>query len=548
MASADVQMLISSSDPAESQPNDFQNTIPQNPVPQSTSRKRRCSVLHVPYRSFNVSQQAGIFMIVLNAFFLVSLTACFFSAAIQPINIRSLWLSIPSGFAFLLCPILGLLSECYFGKIKFLQASIYSLLFAIVLNAFIIIIPIQINIWYLTLVPLYFSAACYASCIIPLTMDQLIGASGEELSFVVYWLFWPLSIVFWTHHLVNCYLPDNVQILHATLFGVASLSFAVVFSLFQCSNGVLATNSRLSNPLKLVVRVLNYARKHVFPERRSAFTYWEEECPSRIDLGKSKYGGPFTFEEVEDVKTVLKLIPLISCSIPLISLGINNKINEDMVFCDLSDLRFWADFVSCLLIIFSLPAYQFLVYPFLYNCIPRMLRRIGFGFFAIVFSQALFSVAEVYIIAQSHDGNGNTTLTCSTFENRNFLLTSWLVLVADILRRLGSMVSTYSLLEFAVAQTPCQMRGVVTSFCMGLWGALALPQFILVHILNELCVIYVTLSLISVGVFALFVFVSKRYKLRVRNDIIPYHMFAEDQFESNYKQETDYLKRIGWLY
>ena len=45
----------------------------------------------------------------------------------------------------------------------------------------------------------------------------------------------------------------------------------------------------------------------------------------------------------------------------------------------------------------------------------------------------------------------------------------------------------------------------------------------------------------------LFVFVAKRYKLRVRNEVIPYHMFAEDQFESNYRQERDYLKTIGWL-
>ena len=36
-------------------------------------------------------------------------------------------------------------------------------------------------------------------------------------------------------------------------------------------------------------------------------TYWEEDIPPRIDLGKSKYGGPFTTEEVEDVKTFLLL-------------------------------------------------------------------------------------------------------------------------------------------------------------------------------------------------------------------------------------------------
>uniref|UniRef100_A0A1X7VPM4 Uncharacterized protein n=1 Tax=Amphimedon queenslandica TaxID=400682 RepID=A0A1X7VPM4_AMPQE len=41
-----------------------------------------------------------------------------------------------------------------------------------------------------------------------------------------------------------------------------------------------------------------------------ALTYWEEEAPSRLDLGKDKYGGPFTEEEVEDVKTVFRLLLL----------------------------------------------------------------------------------------------------------------------------------------------------------------------------------------------------------------------------------------------
>ena len=57
--------------------------------------------------------------------------------------------------------------------------------------------------------------------------------------------------------------------------------------------------------------MLNYARKHCYSERRSALTYSEDDYPFCIDLGKDKYGGPFTFEEVEAVKIVLRLIPVI---------------------------------------------------------------------------------------------------------------------------------------------------------------------------------------------------------------------------------------------
>jgi hypothetical protein len=49
--------------------------------------------------------------------------------------------------------------------------------------------------------------------------------------------------------------------------------------------------------------VLKYAIKNRQPQRRSAFTYCEDELPSHIDFDKSSYGGPFTTEQVEADKT-----------------------------------------------------------------------------------------------------------------------------------------------------------------------------------------------------------------------------------------------------
>ena len=41
----------------------------------------------------------------------------------------------------------------------------------------------------------------------------------------------------------------------------------------------------------------------------------------------------------------------------------------------------------------------------------------------------------------------------------------------------------------------------------------------------------------------IFVFVSKGYKLRKRDDIVPYHAIAEDYFEKNYKREQEYMQQ-----
>ena len=39
--------------------------------------------------------------------------------------------------------------------------------------------------------------------------------------------------------------------------------------------------------------------------------YWEENYPSRLDLGKDKYGGPFTEEQVDNVKVVSNTIGIL---------------------------------------------------------------------------------------------------------------------------------------------------------------------------------------------------------------------------------------------
>ena len=94
------------------------------------------------------------------------------------------------------------------------------------------------------------------------------------------------------------------------LFVCINLSLAMVL-LFTC-NHCLIKEPIQQNPLKLVYKVIRYAIRNKYPRQRSAFTYCEDELPSRIDFGtKSKYGGPFTTEQVEDVKTFLRFIPLV---------------------------------------------------------------------------------------------------------------------------------------------------------------------------------------------------------------------------------------------
>ena len=79
--------------------------------------------------------------------------------------------------------------------------------------------------------------------------------------------------------------------------------------------------------------MLSYARKTKYPERCSAMTYFDEEEPSQLDYGKHKFGGPFTEEEVEDVKTILRLLPVfLSLFGAYIANNLMNQNNNFQVF------------------------------------------------------------------------------------------------------------------------------------------------------------------------------------------------------------------------
>uniref|UniRef100_A0A1X7TDC6 Uncharacterized protein n=1 Tax=Amphimedon queenslandica TaxID=400682 RepID=A0A1X7TDC6_AMPQE len=167
------------------------------------------------------------------------------------------------------------------------------------------------------IVSAFFQYAGYVSFltnVIQYNIDQLIGGSANELSTIIYWNIAAVP--------VGLVLSDwlwllNYELCNVIASGVALSLILVSHSLFKHK---LENISLIKNPIKLIVRALCYARKHKYPENRSALTYWEEEAPSRLDLGKDKYGGPFTEEEVEDVKTFFRMLPLLITTFEFTSL------------------------------------------------------------------------------------------------------------------------------------------------------------------------------------------------------------------------------------
>ena len=66
---------------------------------------------------------------------------------------------------------------------------------------------------------------------------------------------------------------------------------AIIISDCLCQQWLDRTH-KVTNPIKLITQVLNYARKHSYPERRSAFTYIDEKSPYEWTMGRTNSVDP----------------------------------------------------------------------------------------------------------------------------------------------------------------------------------------------------------------------------------------------------------------
>ena len=220
------------------------------------------------------------------------------------------------------------------------------------------------------------------SNIVQYNIDQSVGASADELSAIIYWHFITKPLINFFIGVGQCLIKDIKFLIGTYVLSGIAVSGVIVSNFFL--KHWLDTTHYNINPVKVIAKVLNYARKNKYPRNRSALTYWEENYPSRLDLGKEKYGGPFYEEEVENVKTVLRQIPLLIC---IVGGHLFDDVKWTSYFTHISnesDLPFFScaiskNMVTNLVTAVFLFLYQLVIYRCSCKYIPSMLKRIGIG-------------------------------------------------------------------------------------------------------------------------------------------------------------------------
>ena len=392
------------------------------------------------------------------------------------------------------------------------------------------------------------SVGSYTINMLPFITDQMIGASADDISAVVQWYYW--SIILGTSsYFFLIFIPVDQLNLLAICLAIVFLCLSSVLITDCLCHKWLDIHYKSSSPFKTIFKVLNYAHKTKYPEHRSAFTYIDEEEPSRLDYGKHKFGGPFTEEEVEDVKTIFRLLPLF---LSIFVASINSKMSKLSPMQLLSTTLERADLqymVDTLLPILLIPAYRFIVFPLLHNRIPSLIKRAGAGLVIMLIGNLLNLTVDT--IGHLHSNNTQCVFSDTSHGSANSLpIPLYWLLISATVTGVGQVIVMCSSLEFIIAQSPNRMRGVM----MGLGTVLLeLGHFIcygleqvLEHFGNATpsCEFYyyLVLSILLILSLVLFTIAAKRYKLRERDRHVNIQAIAEEHYERYFDQEEEYMR------
>ena len=296
----------------------------------------------------------------------------------------------------------------------------------------------------------------------------------------------------------------------------------------------------------------NSQKKHNNPIQRSAFTYCEEEQPSRMDFGKEKYGGPFTTEQVEDVKVFLGILCVLlsfgpTFTVDLAAVAVLPKFANIMdKTIDLKVMNI-GDLIPVLIVIL-IPLYIFVLRPFIGDYIPGMLKRIGLGILLLLLSALCTLVMDIvgHLIPPSTDTcflAGTVTPPNSSGDD-HMKISSYFLVIQSTLNSIAYMLIDISAYEFICAQSPQAMKGLLIGIYFAikgvfqLFGALTiLTPFSKWNVSSSRgfpsCGFAYYIINIAIGTATLVVYtwVAKHYKYRQRDEPDNIYRYAEEYYE-----------------
>ena len=414
-------------------------------------------------------------------------------------------------------------------------------------------------------------------------MDQLHDSPTEDSILFIHWYVWiyyactlitetTLNLLFYDSYNLSYF--DDIRISGLCTMVTMLFGFLSLISLSLCVVHYRKVYFLLepagTNPYKLVYKVTKFVHQHRVPLRRSAFTYCTEELPSRMDVGKHKYGGPFTTKQVEDVKAfwgILKVVLSIGPAFLLQTVAQSTLpafAKHSKMFIDKNStnhhqfhLEGVARYIlisngllSPLLVVICIPLYLRLIRQRIRYYIPGILKRIGLAIVVMVLSLVCTFVmdlvvhlkkAEVRCIFQMYVQPVLETIAYKNFPVHPLYQNVYFFTSQHALSAVANMLLDIAVLEFICSQSPYSMKGLLLGIFFSvksLFQGIAIASIVPfgaawnIRLLSCGSGFYLIYAILGVLELVLFICVAKRYKYREVNEPSHEYRYAEDYYSN----------------
>ena len=379
---------------------------------------------------------------------------------------------------FIFCPIGGWLADTHIGRYRVVRYSIWIMWIALVLATFSELLA-QGNTWYsihLRYAILYILAvvtaigfAGFQSNSIQLGITQLSNASTIEITSFITWFVMTFFISGVTIQIAtNCTISDDnsEQYIYIKTFAVALL-LTIALVLDFLFHSCLIKEQPTGKPLSLIFNVIKFSMKH----RRSFGS--EFETPSKLNIAKRVYGGPFSSQEVEDVKSMLRIVMLIAIG-SIVCAAITpveyatRKIELNLMKWSRSNgltgcyERLSVHYNDYFFTIGIVVLYELIVYPIFHRCLPRLKIASQFLLGIVFFLLRILALIgiETVVYYNMKKNASKCIFTHGLDSNVDVDYYKWLLL-PGLTGGLSTILFILSAIEFIWAQTPYFMTGLV---------------------------------------------------------------------------------------
>ena len=403
------------------------------------------------------------------------------------------------------------------------------------------------------------SITAFNANVIQFGLDQLHDAPAESLKLYIHWYVWTNQVGLFLLRLPSASLfNDSLKFIayasSPVLVFLALILLGITLCLERYKRHWFLIEPGSANPYKLVYKVLRFAKDHTNPVRRSAFTYCEDELPSRLDLGKEKYGGPFTTEQVENVKAFIGIVRVLLTIGPIFFADVafsenlpglvrTNSYRYYYYYFNVPSYSYFygSGCLTPLLMLILIPLYLCLLRPLIRDYIPGMFKRMGLGMVLLLISGLCTLVMNV---TNRNCASESCTLTSSFKISPHFLLFQFSL---NAVSYLLIYIASY---EFICAQSPQSMKGLLIGTFFAIKGIFQLLGVVLYSAIGVRCgvkhhfpiciFVYYLISIVIalIGLIA-FILVTRKYQYRERDEPDNIYRYAEEYY-ANAQDETSY--------